>query len=404
MFTLKARFIFGLFLSFSLSYCTSDGQEDQILVTSPTQINNETITNNESTSGESQTPDNSSESNSSSTDSQTTETSSDGNSQSQDSDSNVVVVNSNNSVDISLEGDLVRGATFEENIYLTSKNKIYVSNDFGETWKVLITVEESINDIKILDQNIFYFSTDSSKIYKSINAGFTFEFVQFTEYWSRNNSINGLEIVGDYLYAIRTRENYFDLINSLDENNSSGYFMPGAYSFGFTTELLKLDMDLNLIENRSSATKSSFNISSHENSILIPDRSTIDAFDVESLERLSSYSYRTDQEEEFVLTIIPTNNYILAVGGGVWVSTNSGQSFTKKTFPDLEMIFSATFDSQGNVYICGKNGFLAYSDPNLTEWSVIETNTQEDIYFVGVIGNKLIVSGSNAYFKVFNLQ
>ena len=117
MFTLKARFIFGLFLSFSLSYCTSDGQEDQILVTSPTQINNETITNNESTSGESQTPDNSSESNSSSTDSQTTETSSDGNSQSQDSDSNVVVVNSNNSVDISLEGDLVRGATFEENIY-----------------------------------------------------------------------------------------------------------------------------------------------------------------------------------------------------------------------------------------------------------------------------------------------
>ena len=252
-----------------------------------------------------------------------------------------------------------------------------------------------------LDQNRLYFSTASSKIYKTDNAGFTFEFVNYEETWHMNSSINGLEIVGDYIYAIRTRHSYPFFIDYFNDVNNI-YFS----WLDYTTELLKLDMDLNLIDKRSSAALTSFNISSHENSILIPDNSTIDAFDVESLERLSSFSYITGQDVEFVFKIIPTINYILAVGegGGVWVSTNSGKNFTKKTFPELEMIFSSTVDSQGNVYICGKNGFLAYSDPNLTEWNIVETNTQENIYFVGVIDNKLIASGSNAYFEVFNLQ
>lgn len=398
-----AKLVFGLLILFCLFYCTSDGQEDPIMVTSPIQINNEANKDDSLTTNESQTSDTSSESNTSSSDSQTTETNDNDNSQSQNSDSNVVTVNSNNSVDISLEGNLIRGAIFEDYIFLTSEHKIYVSQDFGVSWKVLITVEETINDIKLLDQNTFYFSTDSSKIYKTSNSGFTFESSQFPEYWHRNSSINGLEINEGYLYAIRTRESYFDLLYSLNENNS-GYLTPGAYSFGFTTELLKLDLDLNLIDNESSAANSSFNITSYENTILIPDRSRIRVFDSENLETLSSFDYKTDEDDEFVIEIIKTNSYILALGGGTWVSTNNGQSFTKKTFSDLKKIYSSALDSEGNIYVSGEYGFLAFSDSNLTGWNVIETNTDENLYYVGVIGGKLIVSGSNSYFKVYDLQ
>ena len=71
--------------------------------------------------------------------------------------------------------------------YLTS------FDDLGLNWSVLITVEDNINDIEIVNEDAFFFSTENSKIYKTTNIGFTFESKRIEEFWHRNSSINGLE-------------------------------------------------------------------------------------------------------------------------------------------------------------------------------------------------------------------
>jgi len=44
------------------------------------------------------------------------------------------------------------------------------------------------------------------------------------------------------------------------------------------------------------------------------------------------------------------------------------------------------------------------SKPDLEKWSLIETNADENLYFFGLIEDKLIVSGSNSYFNTYNLN
>jgi len=352
----------------------SDGQEEII-------VRDVAITNNNSTDT------NSSES---------------GNSNTSSSTSNNSNQETNNSENIELEGDLIRGEIFQNKIFIVSENKIYKSDDLGLNWSVLITVEDNINDIEIVNEEIFFFSTEDSSIYKTTNGGFTFESERIEEFWSRNSSINGLEINNNYLYAIRTRESYRTLLYSSNNNDNSYY--TDSYYYGFTTELLKFDMDLNSIANRYSAALSSFNLLSYENQILISDRDRVYIYDADDLERTSRFDYKTGEINEFIVKIINTGDYLLAIGKGIWVSTNNGINFTKKSFLNTDDIYSATVDNEGNIYVVGKNGLLAHSGPDLTTWSVIETNTNENLYFVGLIEDKLIVSGSNSYFNRINLN
>ena len=61
--------------------------------------------------------------------------------------------------------------------YLTS------FDDLGLNWSVLITVEDNINDIEIVNEDAFFVSTENSKIYKTTNIGFTFESKRIEEFW-----------------------------------------------------------------------------------------------------------------------------------------------------------------------------------------------------------------------------
>ena len=374
----------------------SDGQEEII-------VRDVAITNNNSSDTNSSENDNSNTSSSTTNNNSTdTNSSESGNSNTSSSTSNNSNQETNNSESIELEGDLIRGEIFQNKIFIVSENKIYKSDDLGLNWSVLITVEDNINDIEIVNEEIFFFSTEDSSIYKTTNGGFTFESERIEEFWSRNSSINGLEINNNYLYAIRTRESYSTLLYSSNNNDNSYY--TDSYYYGFTTELLKFDMDLNSIAIRHSAALSSFNLLSYENQILISDRDRVYIYDADDLERTSRFDYKTGEINEFIVKIINTGDFLLAIGKGIWVSTNNGINFTKKSFLNTDDIYSATVDNEGNIYVVGKNGLLAHSGPDLTTWSVIETNTNENLYFVGLIEDKLIVSGSNSYFNRINLN
>ena len=184
----------------------SDGQEEII-------VRDVAITNNNSSDTNSSENDNSNTSSSTTNNNSTdTNSSESGNSNTSSSTSNNSNQETNNSESIELEGDLIRGEIFQNKIFIVSENKIYKSDDLGLNWSVLITVEDNINDIEIVNEEIFFFSTEDSSIYKTTNGGFTFESERIEEFWSRNSSINGLEINNNYLYAIRTRESYNSLV------------------------------------------------------------------------------------------------------------------------------------------------------------------------------------------------
>ena len=72
-----------------------------------------------------------------------------------------------------------------------------------------------------------------------------------------NSSITGLLLNSTDLYAIRTRSSKIDLIYSgiCCYFNSSGYldYVPADTRFDYTTELIRLDFNLNILRSNSSA-------------------------------------------------------------------------------------------------------------------------------------------------------
>ena len=64
----------------------------------------------------------------------------------------------------------------------------------------------------------------------------------------------------------------------------------------------------------------------------------IGKFSLTSLEKLSYFEYRTSNEDQYVISIdrnFPDNLLIATGYGGVWLSSDYGNSFTKKSINTL---------------------------------------------------------------------
>jgi len=331
-----------------------------------------------------------------------------------------------------LDGAVIGGTTHNNDIYIitsscsssissvffgctVASSSIYKSSDYGNNWSLLVSVDSVISDIVVYnDQNIF-FSTDSSRIYKTSNGGVTFSYIEINEYWHRNSSITGLLLNSTDLYAIRTRSSKIDLIYSgiCCYFNSGGYlkdYIPADTRFDYTTELIRLDFNLNILRSNSSALgDSSFFIDEFDGYILMADKRGIGKFSLTSLEQLSYFEYRTSNNDQYVLSIdrnFPDNLLVATGYGGVWLSSDYGNSFTKKSI-DTPYIFDSAMDDQATLFVSGKNEssehVVSYSNYPYNTFTEIINDSEGHITYIDIIGDKLIVAGDRL-FKYYTIN
>ena len=137
-------------------------------------------------------------------------------------------------------------------------------------------------------------------------------------------------------------------------------YIPADTRFDYTTELIRLDFNLNILRSNSSALgDSSFFIDEFDGYILMADKRGIGKFSLTSLEQLSYFEYRTSNNDQYVLSIdrnFPDNLLVATGYGGVWLSSDYGNLLQKSI--NTPYIFDSIMNDQTTLFVSGKMKIL----------------------------------------------